>query len=589
MSTISEVMADHPWLESLVTKFRAQINHAFVLHGNVGDYALGNRLLPASLALLFGGPAAAGDEIAQDVEKGDRMVIHYNRASGVTIPVEEDRVRALKVLSTPGMPPPQFAVGPEALGQLERVMRAEDRDGILRTCLIINYAGSVFPNGQMATMSPADRTALVTACRWGIDKEIAARQQVVILIVRDLGDIHPDLLGPLGRYESIEVGMPTKEQKAEFADRLGSVCSVSLEDGLTPTIVASTTMELNRIGVEDIYMGASATPDKVLTRAAILKRKKEITSSVFGRIVETVDNPINFSRIAGMDYIKQMLWDDVILPLRTGNRRRCSKGVLMMGTGGTGKSWMAEAVAGESGVGFYKLNIGGQIASMWQGEGERNLRMFIKAIMSAGGIVWIDEIDQVLRRGTGNGTNQQDDRIFQQMMEWLADEKRRGIVSVMSATNRPDILDAALKRPGRFDQKVGFFPPDAVERMELLTLMASEAFDRPILIPDVLIARTQYKSDFFGNLGWTQAELRNLVLKASRYVEDGKQSNPVDALLMAASRMKPTVGPAEEGSLLALQEIEDEDLLPTWMAGLLSKKDEIKVGSPTVKGARGNW
>lgn len=496
----------------------------------------------------------------------------FDRAGGVQFPVPEDRVRALSILKEAnGGTPVNFASGPEALVQIDKVMRAtEQGDKPVKTALIVSYAETIFPDAPFATMQSADRSLAVLATKWGTDAVLSSRGQVIVLIAENDTDISQSIRGALGRYEVIEVGMPSAEAKAEYVASVVSRYGLEIGDGMTIDSVVSTTSELSLVGFEDIALSAKASG--VLRKQEIMERKNQIVRSSYGDVLETPARTFGFERIGGMAYLKDAFMRYVIEPLRSKDKRTASKGILMMGSGGLGKSYFAQAVAGEAGVNFFKLNIGGQIASMYQGEGERKLRRALKGIDASGGIVWIDEIDQVLKRGTGVGGSQQDDRIFQMMMEWLGDDSRRGNTCVLAATNRPDLLDQALVRAGRFDQKVGFFPPDKGERQLLVDLMCREQFGMNVEVNEIVDA-TEFSSQTFGRLGWSQAELRNLVIKASRYLIEGKVSSPEDALGVAVTKVRPNMKMSEEMSVLAFQYIDDYELLPDWVVAATAPKD----------------
>ena len=144
----------------------------------------------------------------------------------------------------------------------------------------------------------------------------------------------------------------------------------------------------------------------------------------------------------------------------------------MTGPAGTGKSAVAEAVAHEAGVNAVVLNLA-RILGQYVGNSERNLEKALQAIKSlAPTIVFIDEIDQSVSRG-GSGDSGVSNRIFKRLLEFMSDTGNRGQVLFLAATNRPDLLDAALRRPGRFDKKIPFLIPDESERAAIIQVMAT--------------------------------------------------------------------------------------------------------------------
>lgn len=229
-------------------------------------------------------------------------------------------------------------------------------------------------------------------------------------------------------------------------------------------------------------------------------------------------------------------------------------GILMTGAAGTGKTVVARAVAKECGISAVRLQIGGKIASMWQGQGERNLAKAIQAIKGFSPcIVFIDEIDQTVKRDTGAGGSQQDARIFEMLMEFMSDTDLRGRVVVLAATNRPDLMDAALLRPGRFDKKIAFPIPGPTERREILRVaLWRYCGDAETPITDEVIQRTD---------GWTGAELEALAVKTYELMEDERWGLTV-ALQAASERLSPSTADIAFMTDLALKACNDLDLLP---------------------------
>ncbi len=145
------------------------------------------------------------------------------------------------------------------------------------------------------------------------------------------------------------------------------------------------------------------------------------------------------------------------------------KGVLLTGPPGTGKTLLAKAVASETDSSFYSI-AGPEIMSKYYGESEKHLReVFEKASKNSPAIIFIDEIDSIAPK-RGEGTDQTEKRIVAQLLTSMDGLKSRGQVVVMAATNRPDDIDEALRRPGRFDREIRINPPDEKGRKEILQI-----------------------------------------------------------------------------------------------------------------------
>src|SRR5271163_4144462 len=221
---------------------------------------------------------------------------------------------------------------------------------------------------------------------------------------------------------------------------------------------------------------------------------------------------VTFADVAGIDEAKDEL-EEIIQFLRDPKRftrlgGRIPKGVLLVGPPGTGKTLLARAIAGEAGVPFFSIS-GSDFVEMFVGVGASRVRdLFVQGKKHAPCIIFIDEIDAVGRHrgaGLGGGHDEREQTLNQLLVEMDGFEANEGVILV-AATNRPDVLDPALLRPGRFDRRVVVPLPDVKGREEILRVHAK----RTPLSPDVdleTLAR--------GTPGFSGADLENLVNEAA--------------------------------------------------------------------------
>ena len=224
------------------------------------------------------------------------------------------------------------------------------------------------------------------------------------------------------------------------------------------------------------------------------------------------DNKIRFADVAGLDEEKQEL-EEIVDFLKTPGKytqvgARIPKGVILVGPPGTGKTLLAKAIAGEAGVPFFSIS-GSDFVEMFVGVGASRVRdLFGEAKKNAPCIIFIDEIDAVARRrgtGMGGGHDEREQTLNQMLVEMDGFGVNEGII-VIAATNRVDILDPAILRPGRFDRKISVGAPDVKGREEILKVHSR---NKP-LAEDVnieQIART--------TAGFTGADLENLMNEAA--------------------------------------------------------------------------
>jgi len=219
---------------------------------------------------------------------------------------------------------------------------------------------------------------------------------------------------------------------------------------------------------------------------------------------------VRWSDIGGLDDVKQQLREAVEWPLKYQDvfermGIRPPRGILLYGPPGVGKTLLAKAAATESGANFIAIN-GPEILSKWVGESERAIReIFRKARMVAPAIIFLDEIDSIAPARGSRVDSGVTDRIVNQLLTEMEGIKPlRGVV-VIAATNRPDLLDPALLRPGRFDRIIKIPPPDRKARVEILKIHTRKV----PLAPDVDLEKLADMTN-----GYTGADLEALVREA---------------------------------------------------------------------------
>jgi cell division protease FtsH len=271
------------------------------------------------------------------------------------------------------------------------------------------------------------------------------------------------------------------------------------------------------------------------------------------RMLTEKQGRVTFADVAGIDEAREELQEIVEYLKDPGKFARLGgkipKGALLVGPPGTGKTLLARAIAGEAGVPFFTIS-GSDFVEMFVGVGASRVRdMFDQAKKSAPCIVFIDEIDAVGRHrgaGLGNGNDEREQTLNQLLVEMDGFEANEGII-IIAATNRPDVLDPALLRPGRFDRQVVVPRPDIDGREQILTVHMKKV----PLAPDVdarVIAR--------GTPGFSGADLANLVNEAA---------------LLAARKGKRLVAMHE------FEEAKDKVMMGTERKSMVMTEDEKRM------------
>ncbi|MDY6268306.1 MAG: ATP-dependent zinc metalloprotease FtsH [Selenomonadaceae bacterium] len=259
---------------------------------------------------------------------------------------------------------------------------------------------------------------------------------------------------------------------------------------------------------------------------------------------------VNFKDVAGADEAKQEL-QEVVEFLKHPKKynelgARIPKGVLLFGPPGTGKTLLAKAVAGEAGVPFFSIS-GSDFVEMFVGVGASRVRdLFEQAKKNAPCIVFIDEIDAVGRQrgaGLGGGHDEREQTLNQLLVEMDGFAANEGII-IIAATNRPDILDPALLRPGRFDRQIVVDKPDVRGRLAILKVHAK---GKPIgadVDLDILARRTP---------GFTGADLANLVNEAA-LLAARRDKHKIEMLELEEAIERVIAGPERKSHIMSDEE-----------------------------------
>jgi transitional endoplasmic reticulum ATPase len=257
-----------------------------------------------------------------------------------------------------------------------------------------------------------------------------------------------------------------------------------------------------------------AIPVDVLEKVKVTEQDfddalKEVEPSAMREVLIEVPH-VTWNDVGGLDDVKTQLKEMVEMPMERGDsfKRmgiRPAKGILLYGPPGTGKTLLAKAVATESKANFISIK-GPEIMSKWVGESEKAIRQaFKKAKQVAPAIVFLDEIDAIAPRRGGGSENGVTERVVNQLLTSIDGMESMEGVTVMAASNRPDIIDSALLRPGRFDRLILVPLPDDVSRKSILGIH-TKAMPLKGVDLDLLVGKTD---------GYVGADLENLCREAA--------------------------------------------------------------------------
>ncbi len=325
---------------------------------------------------------------------------------------------------------------------------------------------------------------------------LEARGQVIVIGATNRPDALDPALRRPGRFDrEIEIGVPDREGRKEILEihtrRMPLAEDVDLEKlaDLTNGFVGADLEALckeaamhalrKRIEKGEIDIEAEEIPEEVLenlkvTMEDFMEALKNIEPSAMREVLVEVPK-VTWDDVGGLEHAKQELREAVEWPLKYPElfstlNVRPPKGILLYGPPGTGKTLLAKAVANESNANFISVK-GPELLSKWVGESEKHVReMFRKARQVAPCIIFFDEIDALApRRGMDVGT-QVTERVVSQLLTELDGLEELKDVVVIAATNRPDLIDPALLRPGRIERHIYIPPPDKEARKEIFKI-----------------------------------------------------------------------------------------------------------------------
>ena len=441
--------------DDLLKKFKARIAREFILYGNINDL-----IIHPDPVARKAKPYLTLNEFLECmlVSSGREVVVFYNISDGFTFANArmEQLFNQLTEIDRldPNQRTAQFNDSTSCLKLLEKALKNGSKIGV-----VITSAQTIVPNtGGNAMMPLPDRQAVERLKRWADNPKIKEHGNVVVLITDLLSEINADLRKSGIGIESIMLPPPDRAEREAF---IQSLMPTGLE--LEKALVAAQGLNLRQL--QEIF-ALAAVSGQPLTPAEIFARKNEILSKEFGDVTEFED-PLPFADIGGLVKVKCRL-SRYILHMREGRIHKVPQGILLCGPPGTGKTLLGRGAAHEAGFPcLIWKNTRDKYLGVTEAQTEKQLYC---TFACAPCIVINDEAD--LNDATRGGDNDSgvSERIMGMRMKFLANTKIRGKVLVLHMTNRPDRIDAALKRPGRMDERWHIDVPAPEARRQIFAI-----------------------------------------------------------------------------------------------------------------------
>ncbi len=487
-----------PWAQDLRERYLAGESSIFLVSGNVRDVypwqdSAGNTTYVTLREFL-----------ERFLARSKELVAYYNVSEGIEFPVAGMERRFLEAVNarrkTLGRAPrgSLAQVGDEVLTTFEELITGGE--GSPSAAVIVDYIEMLVPMGDVSFMGDRDKANLVALQRWASDPAFQESDNVVVLCTENLSDVHRRVVSS-PQLAAIQVPLPSEEERLAY---IRSMDHAGISFEMTDDALAKVTAGLSLVQVRSLFRRARRSGETVTFRT-VSRRKKSIIEQECHGLVEFVDPSHDFRHVGGMDRLKADLMR-VARAIKDGHRNRVPMGIIFVGPMGTGKTFMAEAFAAESGLTCLKFK---NFREKWVGSTEGNLEKILQVVEGLGYVLLIvDEADRSMGSAT-DGDGGTSSRVIARLKEFMSDTRHRGRIVVLMMTNRPDKLDADLKRPGRFDLKIPFFfPEDNDERKGVLAALARK--NGLQLDEDADIAAAAAATE-----GYSGAELESVLLAAA--------------------------------------------------------------------------
>jgi SpoVK/Ycf46/Vps4 family AAA+-type ATPase len=535
------------WYNEFVNKYKSGISHQFLFYFNVRD-------------------------LVDDYRTFDRYVFEeFIKPRGFSIVANYDISRGLTFLD-PGMEK-EFSMitaneGDKYMNSLpSKIFPFIDKAlKSTKMAIFIDHVEKIIPAGDIASMSLEERSALIWICEWSANARISSTGSAIFMMADNLADVSREVLKSSYRVEPILVELPGEQQRKEYIEYLLKDKNVRTDIGIEE--FAKLSSGLSKKAIKDIKLKAEAEQVPI-TFDFIKEKKHSVLQKEYGDVLDFIYPEIGFEDIGGMTRAKNYLLKNIVQPIMKGDLRRVPMGILLCGPSGTGKTLLVNALAKASGFNCVKIDMS-RILGQYVGESEKNFKKCLLGAQSQQPvIVFVDELDTAFRRGD-SGDSGVSRNIFSEFLQFTSNTNNRGKVIFIAATNRPDLIDAAMKRAGRFDKKIPILLPEAEERAEIFKIIIGK-YDFETDITDFMPFAEQTE-DYSG------AEIETVVRKAYELAnEDESEGCILTAAILneALQRCRPSTQQVEFMTRLAIDECDDRDLLPERYRSILDEDSPL--------------
>ena len=533
------------WYNDFLHKYKSGISHEFLFYFNVRDLVDNYRYIDKYIY----------DEFIK--QRGFGIVAFYDISRGLTF-FDAGMEKEFNIITSNEAVNFMNSMPSKIFPYIDKALKTT------KMVLFVDHIEKIIPSGDIASMSMEERIALIWSCEWSVNAKISTVGSAILMIADNLADVCREILKSSFRIEPVLVELPGEQERKEYVEFLLKDKNVKTDISIDD--FAKLSSGLSKKSIKDIKLKAEA--EEVPISFDFIKDKKHsVLQKEYGDVLEFIYPEIGFEDIGGMDKAKNYLLKNIVQPIRKGDLRRVPMGILLCGPSGTGKTLLVNALAKSSGFNCVKIDMS-RILGQYVGESEKNFKKCLLGAQSQQPvIVFVDEIDTAFRRGE-SGDSGVSRNIFSEFLQFTGNTNNRGKVVFIAATNRPDLIDAALKRAGRFDKKIPILLPEAEERAEIFKLIIRKyGFETNI---------TDYMPFALQAENYTGAEIETVVRKAYELANEDTMDGDVltpKILDEAIQKCRPSTQQVQFMTMLAIEECDDKDLLPDKYKNLLDNNN----------------
>lgn len=448
-------------------------------------------------------------------------------------------------------------------------------EGRAKVGLVINYVEKIVPTTELTALDKESSLFLDMIHGWAGDFDVRMKKNIVLLMTQNLAEVHPSLLKQ-SEIPAVEIPFPDYNERLEFIKYLINIPipsppptdsqitkPVTLAPEFSVEQFARDTSGLNLFGIHDVALRAEEVQTAITLELTESYRRNRVEIFSHG-IVEVLDTFADLQGIRGMDHVIAVI-RDVAAAMSEGDLRRVPRGLLFLGTPGTGRAMAAGMLAGHANMACVRLRnireIGAEFAypSGEEHAYERNLKLAINFIQAVAPVVVLIDMDRAWALRASLQPSHLVSTLPVELLNAIDDPSLHGKVIWVGSSNRPDLMDAIFRRDGVFDHRLVFLPPAPAERADILEHFFNDA--------EIAVQHVDFGK--IGGDGFTDglcSSHLNVIVQRSYNIakRNNRQAVTEADLIEAAIDYVPEYSPEmnEFTALLALREANSRSMIP---------------------------